>query len=414
MNSRPIKILLVEDDEDDYVLVKQLLLNVSPSRFILDWVNTYAGALKAIGSGHFDLCLLDYRLGSRDGLELLGEIHQQGSDIPVILLTGQGNFELDLLAMRNGAADYLAKDEITSALLERSIRYAIEHKRTKGTLQTACTELDRKVRKRTRELTTANEQLTRINKELRREIVERQLAQEQVRSSLQEKEVLLQEIHHRVRNNLQVISSLLSLQIGSLEDRKTRICLRDSQNRIEAMALIHENLYQSMDLSKIHLREYVSDLATSLCLSYGADLSRIGLNVAVSDVTLGIDMAVPFGLMLNELVSNCLKHAFPENGTGPGGKEAENNEISIELRSEDGWKYTLTVSDNGIGLPEDLDWSRGKSLGLKLLSRLADQIDGQVEVKGDKGTQIVVTFYEINYRPRGLTNGTAKHPHSGR
>lgn len=201
------------------------------------------------------------------------------------------------------------------------------------------------------------------------DITERYLVDEQVKASLAEKEVLLKEIHHRVKNNLQVISSLLYLQARKLEDEGLRAVFRESQNRIISMSLIHEKLYQSKDLAHIPFKDYAYDLAISLFASHGTSLDRVQLNIQGNGFSLDVNDAVPYGLIITEIVSNSLKYGFP-NGT--------KGAISIELiRSEDDVK-TMIVSDNGVGLPADLADRTHTSLGLQLIGRLADQIGARL------------------------------------
>jgi PAS domain S-box-containing protein len=209
-----------------------------------------------------------------------------------------------------------------------------------------------------------------------RDITERVQAERQVEASLKEKEVLLQEIHHRVKNNLQIISSLLNLQAQQIEDQQIVEAFRDSQNRIRSMALIHEQLYGSHDLAGIDFGTYVQDLATDLFRSYQADSRRIRLDVETDKVSLGIDRAVPCGLILNELVSNALKHAFPDGRQG---------RVRIVLRANDG-QMMLLVKDDGIGFPEGLDYQSTPSLGLQLVNSLVSQLDGTVELSEKGGT----------------------------
>ncbi len=225
-----------------------------------------------------------------------------------------------------------------------------------------------------------------------RDITERRQADNLIRESLQEKELLLKEIHHRVKNNMQVISSLIKLQSSYIKDQKYIEIFKESQNRIKAMALIHEKLYQSKDLVNIDFAEYVKNLGNSLIRSYGSGANTIGLKADIADVNLGVDSAMPCGLIINELVSNALKHAFPVGESG---------EIKITMRSINGSEIELIVSDNGVGFPEDIDFRKTESLGLQLVSTLTEgQLHGTVELKRDKGTEFKIKFKEIKYKKR--------------
>jgi len=215
------------------------------------------------------------------------------------------------------------------------------------------------------------------------DITERKQAEEKIKAALIEKEVLLQEIHHRVKNNLQVISSLLSLQSRSIQDKQQLELLKDSQDRIRTMALIHEKLYQAKDLARINFAGYIRDLAASLFRSYKGKSTAITLKSNIDDVSLGIDAAVPCGLIINELVSNALKHAFPTDHKG---------EIYIGLSSNTEQKLVLIVSDNGVGFPKNLDFQKTESLGLQLVNALAVQLRGSVELNSNGGTEFKIIF----------------------
>ncbi|HEV3256913.1 MAG TPA: histidine kinase dimerization/phosphoacceptor domain -containing protein [Gemmataceae bacterium] len=234
-----------------------------------------------------------------------------------------------------------------------------------------------------------------------RDITERKQAEERIRASLREKELLLKEIHHRVKNNLQVISSLLSLQSGFVTDAKALEVLKESQNRVKSMALVHERLYQSKDLSNINFAEYVHSLVSGLFHSYAVNFRRISLKVTGDDVVLGIDTAIPCGLLIHELVSNALKHAFP---AGRGG------EIAIDLRCDQSEQLALVVRDNGIGFPKDIDVHTADSLGLQLVNTLTAQLDGTLELCGGAGTAFTITFKQLKYKDRGHENTEAAQP----
>ncbi len=215
------------------------------------------------------------------------------------------------------------------------------------------------------------------------DITERKRAEEQIKASLKEKEVLLKEIHHRVKNNLQVISSLLNLQLGYIKDKQAAGLFKESQSRIRSMALIHERLYQSGDLARIDFAQYIRSLAADLFRSYEVSSGAITLKINAGDVLLGIDRAIPCGLIVNELVSNSLKHAFPAGKKG---------EIQINLRSDNDNGFTLTLSDNGVGFPKDLDFRNAETLGLQLVITLVKQLKGTIELDRSSGTEFKITF----------------------
>jgi PAS domain S-box-containing protein len=220
-----------------------------------------------------------------------------------------------------------------------------------------------------------------------RDITTRKQAEEHIRTSLKEKEVLLKEIHHRVKNNLQIISSLLNLQSGYIHDKHAGEMFKESRNRVRSMALIHEKLYQSKDLAKIDFAEYVRHLTTHLFRSYGVNSHAIALKINVDRILFDIDMAIPCGLIVNELVSNSLKYAFPAGAQG---------EIRIDLHQESNGRLALVVSDNGAGLPLSFDFKKTDSLGLQLVSTLTDQLEGKILLDRNDGTTFKILLQPHN------------------
>jgi two-component sensor histidine kinase len=224
------------------------------------------------------------------------------------------------------------------------------------------------------------------------DITERKKAEEQIKASLNEKEVLLKEIHHRVKNNMQVISSLLNLQTKHIKDQQLIDIFKDCQNRIKSMALIHEELYRKKDLARVDFSEYTRTLSSRILKSYEIYTDRVLLKTIMNNVSLGVDKAIPCGLIINELLSNSLKYAFPflkeGDGHGEGGLKGE---ICINFSPVNN-KYELVYSDNGVGLPEDLDFRNTKSLGLQLVNSLTQQIGGVIELDRSKGTEFKITF----------------------
>jgi PAS domain S-box-containing protein len=211
----------------------------------------------------------------------------------------------------------------------------------------------------------------------------RKQAEERISAALAEKVVLLKEVHHRVKNNLQVICSLLDLQSDYIFDEQSRSSFRESQDRIRSMALVHERLYESQDFASIDFAEYIGDLSTRLFSSYQADPGRITLKIDVGGISMGIDKAIPCGLIINELVSNALKHAFPDNLSG---------EISICFSVDDDDWITLTVVDTGVGIPPALDFKNTGTLGLQLVNMLTHQLNGQISMEGMTGTAFTLRF----------------------
>lgn len=260
-----------------------------------------------------------------------------------------------------------------------------------------------------------------------RDINYRKHAEEQIKASLEEKKVLLKEIHHRVKNNMQVISSLLSLQSRYIKDDNYRDIFKESQDRVRSMAMIHENLYRSENLARINIEKYIQKLVSGLFNSYGIKTGLIISRINVESVMLDIDSAIPCGLILNELVTNSLKHAFPANVVRkfedenreklrfPDSKNKDfegssipvnivhgqtdlkfnspedYGEISIEMLKE-GNSLKMIVGDNGIGFPENIDFKNTESLGLQLVNTLVKQLNGSIELENGNGTKFIIKF----------------------
>ena len=217
-----------------------------------------------------------------------------------------------------------------------------------------------------------------------RDVTAHRNAEEKIKRTLQEKEILLREVHHRVKNNLQVICSMLRLQERNLHDETLLQVLRECRERVMAMAMLHDQLHRAKDFSNINLGEYIRNLAASLFCSYGVNSADVGLRMEVEDIPVGIDTAIPCGLIVNELVSNSLRHAFPEGRKG---------RISLGLHALPGGSVQLTISDDGRGFPEDAP-ANTRSLGLWLVDLLADQIGAAVERSNGAGAHYQLVFQE--------------------
>jgi PAS domain S-box-containing protein len=220
-----------------------------------------------------------------------------------------------------------------------------------------------------------------------RDISDRKRAEDQIRASLKEKEVMLKEIHHRVKNNLQIIVSLLRMQSSRVEDPEILMLFREAQNRVQSIALIHELLYQSADFAQINFRDYIQALVQTLSRTYRASFNQVSVNLKMTDLNLSLDAAIPCGLIINELVSNAFKHAFPGDRFGT---------IDIQLESSSGdptsHQGIITVSDNGVGIPTDLNWEDSSSLGLVIVHSLVTQLRGVIECERTAGTRFRIAF----------------------
>lgn len=213
------------------------------------------------------------------------------------------------------------------------------------------------------------------------DITERKHQEEQLKAALKEKDLLLSEIHHRVKNNLQIIDSLLGMQSDTVNNSTAIEVLKESQNRVKSMALIHQILYQSLDFSRIDFSSFIQSLVNSLSTSYALDSARIQLNIDTDEVLIPIDISIPLGLILNELCTNAMKYAFPENRSG---------NINITLKHQDSNHFRAQVSDDGIGIPENFDFANAPSLGLQLVQLLSEQISAELTIQRSNPTRFTL------------------------
>jgi two-component sensor histidine kinase len=215
------------------------------------------------------------------------------------------------------------------------------------------------------------------------ELLEKRAKHEkQIKESLREKEILLKEIHHRVKNNLQIISSLLSLQSDYIYDERDRALFTDSQKRILSMALVHEKLYQSINLSEINMQEYIKNLSEDLLCSFCSDSDQVAISIHAEEVVVPIDTAIPCALLINEILSNSIKYAFPGN---------RNGKITISMNKTDG-KTMLIIADDGVGIPDQIGFENSTSMGMMLISALSSQLCGTVHIDRTGGTRFTVVF----------------------
>ncbi len=268
-----------------------------------------------------------------------------------------------------------------SQTLEQKIE---ERNQAQADLKILNEQLESRVEQRTNELKITNQTLNC-------QIIEREKADAQVRKSLQEKELLLKEIHHRVKNNLLVVSHLLDFQTDYIEDRAIVKMLENSQHRIHSMALIHEQLYNSPNFKKLNLSNYVAALVDKLSDSYETYSKGIKISIDTDEVYLNIETAHPCGLIINELIANALEHAFPNHRQGT---------IWLSLKKDDREQIILTITDDGMGFPENLDFRQTESLGLQLVCTLTEQLEGEIELNQSQGTSFKITFSELDYDER--------------
>ena len=261
--------------------------------------------------------------------------------------------------------------------------------RTQDELRKARDELEIRVQERTAALAAANNAM-------QQEIAERRQIEAQLKTSLADKEVLLKEIHHRVKNNLQIISSLLSLQSNRIVDPRDIMAFKESQLRVTSMALIHEKLYQSEDLASLNFTQYIEILANELYRSFGVSSQNVKLEVDVTNIPMELNFAIPCGLIINELLSNSLKYAFPNNRSGNirihFTTHTPENTDKINSQTQSPIPLTLLISDDGVGLPNGFDIDETETLGLKLVQTLVRQLGGSMNIETHDGTAFYILF----------------------
>lgn len=378
-----VKVLVVDDNPDNLKVMEHIL---SGPEIELVKVGSGPEALKALLEPEdFALIFMDVRMPGLDGFDVASIIRQREkcAQIPIIFLTAYGTNETGMFKGYSlGAVDFLVKPVAPEILKSKLSVFVDLYKKNKiltiqeEMLRRSHDELEIRVQERTSEL-------HRVNQELMGEIAERSRAEEALKVSLREKEVLLREIHHRVKNNLQIVSSILNLQGNYITDRKSLEMFADSQSRIKSIALIHELLYQNEDLAQTNFREYLYSLVTNLMRTYRVN-SQINFDIDADPVHLSLDSAIHCGLIVTELVTNSLKYGFT-------GREEGTIFISIKDRGD---LFVLSVGDDGVGFPEDFDYRRSESLGLQLVNTLSEQIGGRLELEGGEGTKFTLAFKE--------------------
>lgn len=347
MNSKPLNLLLIEDDDDHAFLIQETIQQIGPNVAQVQRAMSLTEGLAKCKQQDYNIVLLDLGLPESTGLDTLKNFFLEDNTKTVVVLTSQTDLEIGAKAINMGAEDYLPKDALTPTILSRSIRYAIERSMH------------------------------------RKDVAEKQKL---LQGSLKEKEALLKEVYHRVKNNMQVISSLLKLQSHAVQDKGLKTLFDETRARVAAMSLVHERLYQSESLSRIELGKYTETLANSIFQNYVIDTGKIELELNAGEVYLPIDKAVPFGLILNELISNALKHGFPTDSTGGQKKGKVMISISMNSRSE----IELIVHDSGAGLPANFALEKTTSMGMDLIRVLTQQLHGQIEYTSDAGTRVTL------------------------
>jgi two-component sensor histidine kinase len=321
----------------------------------------------ALAQTRFDLILSADALPDCDGTAALALARERQPDVPFILLSGTLGEEQAVDCVLRGATDFVLKQR-PNRLVPAILR--------------ALTEAGAQQHRREAEAALRLSEERQRQAQAMQDITQRQQVEAALRDSLRDKDVLLQEIHHRVKNNLQIVSSLLHLQTDQAAQPTVKAVFKEAQRRVLSMALIHESLYRSPNLAQVNLAEYIETLCTHVFRSFGVDGAQIKLVTRLEPVALGLDQAVPCGLILNELLSNALKYAFPSGRTG---------QITLTLSAPTGQVH-LQVADNGVGLPPPMETAPARPPGLGLVSMLAKQLKGEVVVERGEGAAFQLTF----------------------
>ena len=441
-----IRVLILEDRPEDAELMARELRH---SGFDPQWerVETEPDFLAHL-TPLPDLILSDYTMPELDARRALQLLHERSLNIPFIVVTGTIGEDVAVDMMRLGGTDYLLKDRmgrlgpaVKHALMENELRQ--EKIQVEDELQASelrfqtfmhhspalafikdesgrilyvnnasenAEDIAAQLRADTSVFETGEpsrtvEEVTAPGGHLRQmlsfrfifhdaagrrllggvavDITEQKAAEQALSVALAAKDVLLREVHHRVKNNLQTISSLLNMQAGLLPDVAARYALRDAQRRVHSMALIHEQMYGDKNMDEVDFGDYAKRLARDLLESFGIEAASVSLHFELEPVCLAMDQMIPCGLILNELITNSLKYAFPSGRSG---------EILVTLRCADGKQVTMTVADNGVGLPPGSDEKPSESLGMRIVEILTRQLGGSLDRQSDNGVSSAVTF----------------------
>ncbi len=364
-------------------------------------------AINQVSLQHPDLILLDIMMPNLDGFEVCKLIknNPDTKNIPIIFMTGLADTETKVKAFKLEASDYITKPFQKAELLAR-VRYQLQVFNLRKALADKNIALQNEVDQKYEAevlLLDINERLGCANRflkdeikqrkaialKLEAEIAERKQAEKKVKQSLKEKDLLLKEIHHRVKNNLFIVSSLLESQADYIDDPEVIKMLETSQNRITSMGLIHEQLHNSTNLFQIDFQQYITVLVEHIADSYLT--KEIDFHLNIQQATVNIETAHPCGLIINELISNALEHAFHNRDRG---------NITLEFNQDRLGFYNLLLKDDGLGFPHHKNFYQSESLGLELVSTLVEQLEGTIEMTNHNGTQIKISFKELDYKTR--------------
>ena len=354
-NRHNLSVLFVDDNETIRRLYQRILEKHVSNFYIAK--NGHHG-LELYHKHRPDLVITDINMPVMDGIEMVREIKARYPSAKIIVMSVYSVKENFIESINLGVDGYLMKPVEAKKLLSLIDEFA---------------------------------GITLMKWELERKEEKRRKAEEYLKKSLEEKEVLLREVHHRVKNNMQIISSILRMQSRSVKDENLKMILQESQNRIHSMALIHENLYSNEGLSDVKFDNYIKSLVGNISRTFKSQQQHVKFKYQIDSTNLPMDIAIPCGLIINELVSNSLKYAFAKTNDGI---------ITISFDKVDNSKYILIVEDNGVGISEDFDINKTKSLGMKIIYSLVKQIDGVITSDFTKGTKFCINILLNNYESR--------------
>jgi two-component sensor histidine kinase len=338
-NLPTLRVLCLEDSAYDAEIIRESLGDAGFS-LSFQWTSTRKEFEDLLKTQSYDIILSDFRLPGFDAFAALALSSEHNPQTPFICVSGSIGEETAIELLKHGALDYILKDRLSR------LPFAV-----------------------TRALSEARE------KEARR------VAEEQIRASLREKEIMLKEIHHRVKNNMQVISSMLNLELQRNADPAVHALFVESINRIRTMALVHERLYRSGTFTAVEFKGFLTQVAADLHRFY--NVQGVESRVEAEDLSLGIDLAIPCGMLVNELLSNALKHAFVGRSSGL---------VTVRLRRLIDGLLELMVEDSGVGIPEGDALRDVSSVGMTLVNALVTQIDGKMTIERNNGTKFTITF----------------------
>ncbi|MBT6765274.1 MAG: response regulator [Prolixibacteraceae bacterium] len=342
-----ISVLFVDDNEIIRQLYKKFLAKHVENLFIAK--DGHHG-LELYEKHKPDLVITDMVMPVMNGLEMVKEIKKIAQDAKIIVMSAYSDKDSFIEAIHLGIDGYLMKPVEAKKLLSLIDEFA---------------------------------GITLMKWELERKEKKRQEAENYLKKSLEEKDILLREVHHRVKNNMQIISIILRMQGRIIDDQKLKDILQESQNRIHSMALIHENLYNNKNLADIKFSSYIKSLSGNIARTYASQQANVKFDYQIDDAYLPMDVAIPCGLIINELISNAFKYAFVDKANGT---------ICIRFKLIEEGEFLLTVCDDGIGIPTEIDITKTKSLGMKIIHKLVQQIEGELQSDFSNGTKFTIKF----------------------